>query len=223
MILRRLNLLPTSESHLAWARITGSTSSMQDWRATTAIITCVSRILWLQYNLRLQQQGQKIVWQAWQVYIEIAETFVYLAGHPFQLLDIDDDHFQKLERLTVILCAKPVLWALSMRQEGNFSSQKSSNEQTATHQGWSAAACPTRSVSSRNFTSAQAQLVNPFPRHFAWTKVSQSWVPVWLTIAEVSTSCRGLIKCSCKRDYSNCSCSKAHLDCAPLCKCNCTT
>ena len=48
-------------------------------------------------------KGKRSFWQAWQVYEDITETFVYLASHPFQLLDIDDNHFQKLEKLTVIL------------------------------------------------------------------------------------------------------------------------
>ena len=37
-------------------------------------------------------------------------------------------------------------------------------------------------------TSAQAKLVNSSPRDFAWTKVSQSWVPAWMTIPEISPS-----------------------------------
>ena len=47
-------------------------------------------------------------WLAWQDYEDIMEPFVHLAGHPFELLDIDDDRFQKLERLIVILYDKPV-------------------------------------------------------------------------------------------------------------------
>ena len=31
---------------------------------------------------------------------------MYLASHPFQLLDVDDDYLKKIERLTVILYDK---------------------------------------------------------------------------------------------------------------------
>lgn len=38
---------------------------------------------------------------AWQVYEDVTETSMNLAGHPFLLLDVEDKHFEKLERLTV--------------------------------------------------------------------------------------------------------------------------
>ncbi|KAG5889068.1 hypothetical protein JTB14_020419 [Gonioctena quinquepunctata] len=47
-------------------------------------------------------------------------------------------------------------------------------------------------------TSTQTQQVIPSPHNFAWNKVLESWVPVWMTIPEVSRSCRELIECSCK-------------------------
>ena len=45
--------------------------------------------------------------------------------------------------------------------------------------------------------STQAQQVVPSPQEFAWTKKLISWVPVWITIPEVSRACSQLIKCSC--------------------------
>ncbi|KAG5895563.1 hypothetical protein JTB14_002926 [Gonioctena quinquepunctata] len=70
-------------------------------------------------------------------------------------------------------------------------------------------------------TSTQTQQVIPSPHDFACNKVLESWVPVWMTIPEVSRSCREFIECSCKGDCSNCKCGKANLDCSPLCKCKC--
>ena len=70
-------------------------------------------------------------------------------------------------------------------------------------------------------TSTQTQQVFPSPQQYAWNKVSNLWVPVWMTTPEVSRACRELIKCSCKGDCSNCSCGEANLDCSPLCKCKC--
>ena len=51
-------------------------------------------------------KGKKSAWRAWQAYDEVTETFVSLAKRPFQLLDVDSQQFQKLERLTVILYDK---------------------------------------------------------------------------------------------------------------------
>ncbi|KAJ8359070.1 hypothetical protein SKAU_G00155950 [Synaphobranchus kaupii] len=45
-------------------------------------------------------------------------------------------------------------------------------------------------------TSTQIQQVIPSPQDYGWTKESGSWMPVWLTIPEVSRACRELIKCS---------------------------
>ena len=36
-------------------------------------------------------KGKKSVWQAWQAFEDV--TFVYLAGHPFQLLDAEEGNF----------------------------------------------------------------------------------------------------------------------------------
>ena len=41
--------------------------------------------------------------------------------------------------------------------------------------------------------STQAQQVVPSPQEFAWTKELKSWVPVWITIPEVSRACSQLI------------------------------
>ena len=48
-------------------------------------------------------KGKKSVWQAWQAFEDVTETFVYLAGHPFQLLDAEDGNFLKIERMTVVI------------------------------------------------------------------------------------------------------------------------
>ena len=48
-------------------------------------------------------KGKKSAWRAWQVYDDATDAFVYLANHPFALLDINSEQFQQLERLTVVL------------------------------------------------------------------------------------------------------------------------
>ena len=54
-------------------------------------------------------KGKKSAWQAWQAYEEITETFQYLATHPFVHLNTDCGHFQKIERMIVILYDKTSL------------------------------------------------------------------------------------------------------------------
>ena len=49
---------------------------------------------------------KKFSWQAWQSYEEVTETFVFLAGHPFEHLRYDSIHFCRIEKFTVILYDK---------------------------------------------------------------------------------------------------------------------
>ena len=61
----------------------------------------------------------------------------------------------------------------------------------------------------------------PSPDMFGWKKEDGCWVPVWLTLPEVSRSWE-LVKCSCKAQCFRCKCAKAGLPCTDLCKCKCS-
>ena len=165
-------------------------------------------------------KGKKSVWQAWQAYDDVTETFVYLAGHPFQLLDADDHHFLKL---TVILYDKtsPLSSVNEARMELFCHKNRAMDKLPPTKDAL--LQHTRRAVYQAGVwtMSTQTHLVVPSPLDFAWTKVSESWVPVWMTIPEVSRSCSELVKCSCKGDCSNGKCGKANLNCSPLCKCKC--
>ncbi|KAJ8353418.1 hypothetical protein SKAU_G00209850 [Synaphobranchus kaupii] len=168
-------------------------------------------------------KGKKSAWRAWQAYDDATETFVYLAKHPFQPLDVDCPQFQKLERLTVILYDKSSpLNSINQKRKELFCQENRMMEKLP----------PTQDALLQHMkraiyqagvwaTSTQIQQVIPSPQDYGWTKESGSWMPVWLTIPEVSRACRELIKCSCKGDCCTCKCSNAHMDCSPLCKCNC--
>ena len=172
----------------------------------------------------LNGKGTKSAWQAWQVYEDVTETFVYLARHPFQLLNLDDDHFQKIERLTVILYDKtsPLNSVNKTRRELFCQRNRAMDKLPPTKDALLQHV--RRAVYQAGIwtSSTEAQPVVLSPRDFAWTDESDSWVPVCVTIPEASKSCRELIKCACKGDCSNCKCGKANLDCSPHCKCNCT-
>ena len=70
-------------------------------------------ILWVT-TFAFRGKGQKSAWQAWQAYEEVTETFEFLATHPFQNLNSDSEHFQ---RLIVVLYSKLVPSLLLMKQE----------------------------------------------------------------------------------------------------------
>jgi len=175
-------------------------------------------------NSAFSGKGKKSVWQAWQIYDDVTETFVFLANNPFQLLNLYDEHFQKLERLTVILYDKtsPLSCVNEARREFFCKKNRAMDKLPPTKDALLQHVRRTVHQAGIWTTSTQTRVVVPSPQDFAWTKVSESWVPVWMTIPEVSRSCRELIKCSCKGDCSNCTCGKANLDCSPLCKCKCT-
>jgi len=44
-------------------------------------------------NSAFNGKGKKSVWQAWQIYDDVTETFLSLASNPFQLLNLYDGHF----------------------------------------------------------------------------------------------------------------------------------
>ena len=51
-------------------------------------------------------KGKRSAWQAWQQYNAVTPTLAYLAENPFQHLDADSEHFQKIERMAVIMYDK---------------------------------------------------------------------------------------------------------------------
>ena len=138
-------------------------------------------------------------------------------------MNLDSDYFQTIERFTVILYDKtsPLSYVNETRKE-LFCMKNRAMEKLPPTQD-SLLQHTRRAVYQAGIwtTCTQTQQVVPSPQYFAWAKVSESWMPVWGTIPEVSRACRVLIKCSCTGDCSKCKCGKANLDCSPLCKCKC--
>ena len=65
----------------------------------------------------------------------------------------------------------------------------------------------------------------PNPCDHGWKLEEGMYVPVWITVPELSKSCQQLVKCSCKSvkaDCSKCFCGKDNIECSPLCDCPCT-
>ena len=170
-------------------------------------------------------KGKKSLWQAWQAYDDATETFAYLAKHPFMLLDADSDNFQKLERLTVILYDKwSPLFSVNETCKLLFCHENRSMEKLPPTQD-ALLQHARRAVYQAGIwtSSTNTQQALPSPRDYGWMKEpgTSTWVPVWMTIPEVSRACRELIKCCCKGACTTCKCTKANLPCSPLCKCKC--
>ena len=170
-------------------------------------------------------KGKKSSWKAWKSFEEVTETFVFLAGHPFEHLDYDSMHFHRIERFTVILYDKTSPLSLVNEAREDLFCQKNRAMDRIP---------PTRNALLQHIqraifqagiwtTCTEAVPVIPTPDDFAWTKDESTnlWLPVWMTIPEVSKACSELIRCSCKGDCTNCKCGRANLVCSPLCKCNC--
>ena len=51
-------------------------------------------------------KGKPSAWQAWQLYNEVTPTLASLAENPYQHLDVDLEHFRKIERMAVIMYDK---------------------------------------------------------------------------------------------------------------------
>ena len=97
-----------------------------------------------------------------------------LPGHPFQLLNLDDDHFQKFERLTVILYDKtsPLNSVNETRRELFCQRNRAMDKLPPTKDALLQHV--RRAVYQAGIwtSSTEAKPVVPFPQDFAWTKES---------------------------------------------------
>ncbi len=169
-------------------------------------------------------KGKKTAWQAWQAFEEVTDTFVYLSIYPFENLNPDSCHFKALERLVVVMYDRTSpLTSINEAREELFCKRRLSVERMPPTQDVLLQHCK-RSLYQAEIwtTSMQVQQMLPSPEDYSWTKTSNSWAPVWITIPDVSKACRELVKCSCKGNCSNCTCAKANIVCSPLYKCKCS-
>ena len=125
-------------------------------------------------------KSKKSIWEAWQVFQDVTDTFVYLATHPFQLLKTDSEHFKKLERLTVVIYDKSSPFnSINQLRKELFCQKNRTMEKLP----------PTEDVLLQHIrravyqagiwtASVQRQQVIPSPQDFAWNTGLDSWMPV---------------------------------------------
>ena len=51
-------------------------------------------------------RGKKSAWEAWNCYEDVTQAFVYMALHPYTDIEVNVQHFQQLERFTILLYDK---------------------------------------------------------------------------------------------------------------------
>ena len=168
-------------------------------------------------------KGKKSLWQAWQAYDDATETFACMAKHPLMLLDADSDNFQagEVDSHTVWQIESFVL--CQWNTQATLLSWEPVNGKTSPYPRCSSPTCQAVYQAGIWISSTNTQQALPSPRDYGWMKEpgTSTWVPVWMTIPEVSRACRELIKCCCKGACTTCKCTKANLPCSPLCKCKC--
>ena len=148
---------------------------------------------------------------------------MFSARNPFEILLDKSIHFRRIQRFTVVLYDKTsCLNSVDEARKDLFCHKNQAMDKIP----------PTNNAllhhSKRAIfqagiwtTSTEANPQIPSPHSFAWTKDEEVWVPIWITIPEVSKACQELIQCCCKGDCRNCKCGRANLTCSPLCKCKC--
>ena len=137
-------------------------------------------------------KGKTSGWQAWQAYEEFTGTLEYLASYPFEVVNADSDLFVKIERLVVVLYDRtsPLSSVNEVREELFCRKNRSVDRIPPTQDALLQHVRRAIYQAGVWTTSTQAQQVLPSPQDLGWTKDSESWVPVWTTLPEVSRACR---------------------------------
>ena len=142
-------------------------------------------------------KGKKTAWRAWKAFQEVTQTFTFLAANPFQHLDSNSDHFQKIERLTVVLYDKTSPLSLVNEAREELFCRKNRNVDNIRPTQNALLQHTKRAIYQAGIwtTSYLAHQVLPSPSEFAWSRSppENTWVPIWITIPEVSKACNHAI------------------------------
>ncbi len=163
--------------------------------------------------------GKKTVWDTWKAFEEATSTFLSLSVGP----DIvSNEDIAVLERFTILLYNRTST-LVSVDECRKFLFTKRGRAMDAIP--------PTRATLEQHIKRAVYQgghcwgkmlkknLNLPSPSNWGWAEPS-SWMPLWTTLPEATSSSRELLCCGCKKGCkNNCKCKKAALKCTALCPC----
>lgn len=171
----------------------------------------------------LYGKGKKSAWAAWDSCPQLTEALLNLQNVSAST-DIDDSIMSVLERYIVILydrtsdcdslnAARKQLFTKKSRTLDNLPPTSDAFILHVKRAVYQAVHCWSHCL--------QKQLPLHDPALWGWCKDEDRWSPVWMTLPEVSDTCRELICCSCKKACtSRCKCVKANLPCTGLCQCD---
>ena len=140
----------------------------------------------------------------------------------FQLLSQETNIFALLERYTCVLYDKTTnLEKFNDLRKDLFSQKCLSMENTPTTQAaliqHSNSAVYQASIWSKGLQAIQSVLS---PEKYGWTKLDDSWTPLWTLLPEAAKVCRELLNVTAKLSLSaECRCQDAGLPCTALCQC----
>src|SRR6218665_1789141 len=166
-------------------------------------------------------KGKKTGWEAWNAYPVVTEAFLNLSSADDCL---DDATLSVLERFIIIMYDRTSECIDLNTARMNLFTKKSRSLELLP---------PTSDAFLQHVKRSIYQAVHCWghclekqvkvldPGDWGWTKNGNGWVPLWMTIPEVSKICRELIHCSCKKGcLGRCKCVKANLVCTALCQCD---
>ena len=127
-------------------------------------------------------KGKKSAWEAWKCYLEVTQAFLYMASHPHIQITVESQHFQLLERFTVILHDKASNHKFVNEAKRELFCQKNKTMETIP---------PTQNALLQHCkrvayqvgiwtTSDLGEQQTPTPEGCGWTldRESNSWLPV---------------------------------------------
>jgi len=169
----------------------------------------------------LYGKGKRSAWSAWDAYPVLTETLIKFNDVTD---NIDSSLLSVLERFVVILydrtsdCtslnkARQQLFTKKCRTLENLPPTSDAFELHLKRVIYQATHCWSHCL--------EKQLPFHDPAKWGWSRDENKLAPVWMTLPEVSHTCRELIHCSCKvACTSRCKCVKANLPCTGLCCCD---
>ena len=164
--------------------------------------------------------GKKTAWDVWRSSEDFRALFSRLSLTP---AEISDDDMKILERYVVLM----------YKRTSDLQSVNEARKQLFAYGNWHIENIPPtkaallqhvkRAAFQAGHVWGQSLVVNartPSPADWGWEGVGDTWFPTWSHLSEASKSCRELIKCACKGNFTGrCKCKKANLPCTQLCSC----
>jgi hypothetical protein len=166
-------------------------------------------------------KGKKTAWAAWDSYPAASEAFIDITAVD---TDISKATLSVLERFIIVTYDRTSDCTELDTARKNLFTKKSKSLDSLPPTSNAFLQHVKRAVLQAGHCWSHALEKQPAqidPSKWGWFKDENRWLPLWITIPEVTQSCRELISCTCKKGCNTrCSCHKANLPCTALCHCD---